>query len=77
MGGVIDGATRCIKLAEKKQKAILLELKMVLCIKNGVPFKRVDKLIGKLCHVAIGILAGKALFGPINQHIAIKPKIIF
>ena len=69
----MDGATRCIKLAEKKQKAILTELKTVLRIRNGVPFKRVEKLVGKLKHAAIGIPAGKALFGPINQLMARKP----
>ena len=51
----------------KKQKAILVELKSVLRMKNGIPFKLVEKLVGKLCYAAIGIPAGKALFGPINQ----------
>ena len=74
LGWVMDGATRCIELAEKKQIAILLELKTVLRIKNGVPFKRVEKLVGKLRHAAIGIPAGKALFGPINQLMALKPQ---
>ena len=69
----MNGTTRCIKLAEKKQKEILLRLKTVLLIKNGVPFKQVEKLLGKLCHAAIEILAGKALFGPINQLMAMKP----
>ena len=70
----MDGTTQCIKLGEKKQKAILLELKTVLRIKNGVPFKQVEKLVGNLRHVAIGIPAGKALFGPINQLMARKPR---
>ena len=74
LGWVMDGATRCIELAEKKQKAILAELKTVLRIKNGVPFKRVEKLVGKLRHAAIGIPAGKALFGPINQLMGKKPR---
>ena len=58
----MDGATRYIELAEKKQKAILVELKTVLRIKNGGPFKQVEKLVGNLCHEAIGIPAGKALY---------------
>ena len=70
----MDGATRCIELVGKKQKAILLELKTVLRIKNGVPFKRVKKLVRKLRHAAIGIPAGKALFGPINQLMSRKPR---
>lgn len=77
LGWMIDGATRCIELAEKKQAAILLELKTVLRIKSGVPFKRVEKLVGKLRHAAIGIPAGKALFGPINRLIAMHPPTIY
>ena len=73
----MDGATHCIKLAEKRQKAILRELKTVLRIKNGVSFKQVKKLVGKLRHAFIGILTGKALFGPINQLKAWKLKQLF
>ena len=77
LGWIMDGATRCIELSEKKQAAILQELKTVLRIKRGVPFKRVEKLVGKLRHASIGIPAGKALFGPINQFMAMEPKQIF
>ena len=70
----MDGATQCIELAEEKQKLILLELKTVLRTKNGVPFKRVEKLVGKLRHADMGIPAGKALFGPINQLMTRKPR---
>ncbi|KAL7525321.1 hypothetical protein ACHAXR_003320 [Thalassiosira sp. AJA248-18] len=73
----MDGATRCIELAEKKQKAILLELKTILRMKSGVPFKKFEKIVGKLRHAAIGVPAGKGLFGPINQFIGKKPKIIY
>merc|ERR1712127_775995 len=71
------GATRCIELAEKKRDAILLELKTILRIRNGVPFKRLQKLVGKLRHASIGIPMGKYLFGPINQLMAIEPKLVF
>ena len=43
----------------------------------GVPFKRFEKLVGKLRHATIGIPAGKALFGPINRLIALHPTTIF
>ena len=61
----------------EKHKAILLELKTVLLIKNGVPFKQVKKLVRKLYHGAIEILASKAIFGPINQLMAMKPTKLF
>ena len=70
LGWVMDGATRCIELAEKKQAAILKELKTIIRMRSGVPFKRIEKLVGKLRHAAIGIPAGKSLFGPVNQLLA-------
>jgi hypothetical protein len=33
--------------------------------------------VGKLRHASIGIPEGKYLFGPINQLIAIQPKIVY
>ena len=67
LGWIMDGATRCIELAETKQEAILAELKTVLRRKRGIPLNRFQKLVGKLRHASIGIPAGKYLFGPINQ----------
>ncbi len=77
LGWMMDGATRCIELAKKKQEAILRELRTVLRIKRGVPFKRLEKLVGKLRHASIGIPAGKYLFGPINRLMAMAPKRVF
>ena len=77
IGWVFDGALRYIELAEKNQTAILKEITAVLRIESGVPFKRVEKLVGKLRHATIGIPDGKLLFGPINQLLEIKPKNIF
>ena len=77
LGWVFNGATRCIKLVEKKQAAILKEVTAVLQIKKGVSFKRIEKLIGKLRHAAISIPSGLALFGPINLLLAVKLECIF
>ena len=48
LGWMMDGASRCIELAEKKRLALLAELKCVLRMKRGVPFKRFQKFVGKL-----------------------------
>ncbi|KAL7548503.1 hypothetical protein ACHAWF_011783 [Thalassiosira exigua] len=77
LGWVMDGATRCIELAEKKQEAILSELRKVLRMRRGVPLKRMQRLVGKLRHASIGIPAGKYLFGPINRLMAREHKFIF
>ena len=53
------------------------KLKAVLQIRSGVPFNRFEKIVGKLRHAAIGVPAGKYLFGPINRLIGIHPKNVF
>ena len=77
LGWMLDGATRCIELAEKKQEAIPREVRRLLRIKNGVAFNDLERVVGKLRHAAIGIPEGKGLMGPINQFMAIKPKRVF
>ncbi|KAL7523596.1 hypothetical protein ACHAWF_000588 [Thalassiosira exigua] len=77
MGWLFDGATRCIELATKKQEAILKELRTILRMKNGVQFNRVQKILGKMRHAAIGIPGGKGLFGPINRLLAIEPTKVY
>ena len=77
LGWVFDGATRCIELAGKKQNTILRELKTILRMRRGVPFKRLEKIVGKLRHASIGIPCGKYLFGPLNQLMAQEPKRVF
>ena len=69
----MDGATRCIELAEKKQAAILAELRRIIRVKTGVRFKDLERLVGKLRHAAIGIPEGRSLMGPINIFMAMKP----
>ena len=75
LGWMIDGATRCIELTEKRQEAIQLELKTVLQLRQ-VPFKRIQKLVGKLRHASIGIPAEKYVFGPSNQIMAMEPTFV-
>ena len=46
-------------------------------MKNGVLFNRLEKLVGKLRHAAVGVPTGKGLFGPINRLMAMKPAKVF
>ena len=66
----MDVATHCIKLEEKKQKAIFMGMKTVLQIRNGNPFKQVKKVVEKLHRVAVEILSVEAISGFINQLMA-------
>ena len=59
LGWMLDGGTRCIELARKKQEDIDHELHCIIRMSSGVPFKRVEKLIGKIRHAAIGVPTGK------------------
>ena len=67
----------CIELSDNKQDAILEDLKQALKKKRGLLFKKFEKLTRKLRHASIGIPLGKYLFGPINQLIALQPKVIY
>jgi hypothetical protein len=71
LGWLFDGATRCIELPSDKQDRIQVELKAILRLKT-VPRKRLEKIVGKLRHAAIGIPAGRGLFGPVNIAMAQK-----
>jgi hypothetical protein len=77
LGWMFDGASRCIEITEGRQDKIRTEIKAVLRIRSGVPFNRVEKIVGKLRHAAIGVPAGKYLFGPINRLIGMQPKMVF
>ena len=72
LGWMVDCTTRCIKLARDKQRAINAELHNIVRMTKGVPFKRIEKLIGKILTVLI--------FFPliVNVHLIMmcNPKII-
>jgi hypothetical protein len=69
LGWLFDGATRCIELPTDKQERMLIELKSIVRLKR-IPRKRLEKIVGKLRHAAIGIPAGRGLFGPVNEALA-------
>jgi hypothetical protein len=71
LGWLFDGATRCIELPANKQEHMQLELKSILRL-TSIPHNRLEKIVGKLRHAAIGIPAGRGLFGPVNEALA-KP----
>ena len=52
LGWIIDDATMCIE-SEKKQAAILEDLKQALKKKQGLRFKKFEKLVGKLRHACL------------------------
>ena len=56
---MVDGAPRCIELERDKQSAIDAELQNIVRTKKGVPFKIIEKLIGKIRHVATAVPTGK------------------
>ena len=77
LGWMLDGGTRCIELARKKQEDIDHELHCIIRMSSGVPFKRVEKLIGKIRHAAIGVPTGKNLMTPINRILRHKPAVVY
>ena len=77
LGWMFDGASRCIEITEGREEKINMELKTVLQIRSNVPFNRFEKIVGNLRHTAIGVPAGKYLFGPINRLIGMQHKNLF
>ena len=61
LGCMVDGATRCIKLAWDKQSSIDAELHKIVRMTKGVPSKRIKKLIGKIRHASTEVPMGKKL----------------
>ena len=72
---MVDGATRCIKLAQDKQGEIEAELHKIVRMKKGGPLKRIEKLIGNIRHAATAIPTGKNFMTPINKILQVKPQI--
>ena len=56
---IVDGATRCIELTRDNQKTINTDLHKILRTTKGVPFKRIEKLIGKIQHTETAVPTGK------------------
>ena len=48
LGLMVDGATLCIELTRDKERVIEVELHKIVRIKKGLPFKQIEKLIGKI-----------------------------
>ena len=46
IGSMVDGATRCIKLAQDRQSLINADLHKIVCMKKGVQFKPSQTFIG-------------------------------
>ena len=73
LGWMVDGATQCIEMARDKQSVIDAELHNIMRMKKGVPFKLIEKLIGKIRHAATAVPKGKKLMTPINRILQVKP----
>ena len=75
LGWVFDGARRCIELPIKKLDAIITEVKMILRM-QAIPYKRFERLVGKLRHAAIGLPTGRILCTPFNRTVAAQPNMV-
>ena len=64
---MVDGATMCIKMAQDKKSVIDADLHKIVCMSKWVPFKQIEKLIGKIRHAATAVPTGKKLMTPIKK----------
>ena len=58
---MVNGATWCIKLAQDNQSVVDAELHKIVCMTKGVPFKQIEKLIGKIRHAVTAVLTGEII----------------
>ena len=56
---MVDGATKCMELVRDKQNVIDAELHKIVRMTKEVPFKKIEKLIGKIRHAATVVPTGK------------------
>ena len=66
LGWIVDGKTYTITLSDEKRKKYISAIKTILKQKR-VPAKNLEKVVGKLGHVAIGVPAGKGLLTPLYK----------
>jgi len=71
LGWVFDGARRVIEIPSKNIDDIIAEVKDILRHRT-IPFKRFQKVVGRLRHAAIGLPAGRGLCAPFNRAIAMN-----
>lgn len=74
-GWVFDGAMRVIKLPVQKLDSIIVEVKAIVRL-TAIPFKRFEKVVGHLRHVAIELPVGRWLCVLLNRVIALHNKVV-
>ena len=77
LGWIINGVTQCIKLSQDKQIVINTELHDIVRMTKGVPLKKIEKLIGKIRHVATVVSMGNKFMMPVNTGLEVKPRIVW
>ena len=75
LGWIIDGEKYTINLTDEKRKKYVAAIKAVLR-KSRTPAKDLEKVVGKLGHVALGVPAGKGLLTPLYRAQAGNPSSI-
>ena len=74
---MVGGTTQCIELEWERKSAIDADLHKIVRMKKGVPFKKIEKLIGKNQHASTEVPTGKKLMTPINKIVQVKPQIVW
>ena len=75
LGWVFDGARRCTKLPNKKTNTIINEIKPILRT-SAIPYKKFERLVENLRHLAIGLPVGRGVYASFNRTIATKSKVV-
>jgi hypothetical protein len=75
LGFLVEGERRTVQLPPAKATAICDELKKLLKRKN-IPFKRLEKIVGKLIHACTILPTSKALLTPVYRSMTARPSVV-
>ena len=53
----------------------MLKIKLILC-QPSIPYKRFERLVGKLRHATIGFPVRRGIYAPFNRTIDVDPKMM-
>ena len=77
LGWMVDDATWFIGLMRYNKSSIDAELRNIVRMTKGVPFKQIEKLIGKIQHAATSVPKRGKLMTSINKILQVKPQIVW
>jgi RNase P subunit RPR2 len=75
LGFLMDGAAKTVRISDTRSTDTVNEIRKILK-KKGVQLKGYQRIVGKLCHVALILSGTKGLFSPIKSGLKGEPLVV-